>query len=336
MAPTTMHFGFDESGTFTFPHDGFDSSIVAAVACPDSVVAVLEQCVEPLRREANDVELHAWKMSDELLRRTCGLLGSVDICWRAVYTDTRLMPPAQQDDFRRRQVEKIEAGIAASMALGNDPVLAAQALQTLNRIRYATRVGVAEYLEFLVLFPRLIGDILAASLLAYQDPCWAPDFAALRFFSDAKLEDKLSKGEKTLENALPPMLANNDAFTLPVPAHWGREHPFNDRHRDETTGTITVPAILGEGLRFVDSKESVIVQVADVVAHVARRAARDPGDEVAQRCYRLLRRRGSCVATPAPIRIFSDRLGPVGDRGGTSTSAREAQAGRRGADGNTG
>src|SRR4051794_249862 len=108
MDPVPMHYGFDESGAFAFTDERFDSSAVAAVACPDSVIAPLEQCVTDLRLEASSGELHAWTMSDALLARTCGVLGAFDISWRAIYTDNRLMPRAQQDDFRRRQVEKIE------------------------------------------------------------------------------------------------------------------------------------------------------------------------------------------------------------------------------------
>jgi Protein of unknown function (DUF3800) len=308
-----MHYGFDESGTFAFADDRFDSSAVAAVACPDSIVDQLEQCVEVLRREASTDELHASTMPDDLLSRTCGLLGGFDICWRAVYTDNRLMPQTQQDDFRRRQVKKIENAIATSTTLADDLERQAEALQMLKRVCHATRVSGAEYLEFLVLFPRLVGDILDASLLAFQDARWASDFERLRFTSDAKLRGKLSMGEKTLAQALPRILANNNEFTLPVPSHWGPRHPFIASHRDGSLETITVSAALREGLRFVDSKESLLVQVADVVVHVAKRATDDPTDKMAQRCYRLLRRRGSCVATPAPVRIFSDRLGSDGN-----------------------
>jgi hypothetical protein len=319
MAAIVMHYGFDESGTFNFRNDGFDSSLVAAVACPDSILGPLEQCVKALRQEAGADELHAHVMATEskdLLLRTCGTLASFDICWRAVYTDTRVMPPAQQDHFRGRQVEAIEGGIAASVTLTQ--VQSAEAQQTLKRVRHATRVRVAEYLEFLVLFPRVVGDIIAASITAFQDESWAADFADLRFTSDAKLTGKLSMGEKTLNQALPRFLANDDRFTLPIPARWGPNHPFTANHSDPELGGITVPAVLGDGIDFVDSKSSVIVQVADVIAFVARSATDRPGDEVAQRCYRMLRRRGSCIdalETLSPVRIFSDRLGPDADPG---------------------
>jgi len=310
-----MHYGFDESGTFNFRNDRFDSSLVAAVACPDSILGSLEQCVEALRQEAGADELHAHVMatkSKDLLLRTCGTLASFDICWRAVYTDSRVMSPAQQDHFRRRQVEAIEKGIAASVTLTQDPAQNAEAQQTLKRVRHATRVCVAEYLEFLILFPRVVGDIIAASITAFQDERWAADFAHLRFTSDAKLAGKLSMGEKTLNQALPRFLANDDRFTLPIAARWGPNHPFKTNHTDPTLGVITVPAVLGDGNDFVDSKSSAIVQVADIVAFVARNATDRPDDEFAQRCYRMLRRRGSCIdalETLYPVRVFSDRLG---------------------------
>jgi hypothetical protein len=315
MTPIRMHYGFDESGSFAFAHDGFDSVAIAAVACPDSVVPSLEQCVTDLLRGTSDDELHASGMDDATLARTCGLIGAFDVSWRAIYTDTRLMPRAQQDAFRRRQVETMDKAIEASSILKEDPKSKAEAVQTLNRIRLATRVCDADYLEFLVLFPRLIGDIIDASLLTFRCTRWAADLGDLKFFSDAKLKGKLSMGEKTLAKALPRIIANNDKFTLPVPAEWRDDHDFNVSHRDPETGSITVPALLGDGLNFVDSKSSLVVQVADVIAYVAKRATDDHADEVAQRCYRLLRRRGSCVATPAPVRIFSDRLGPDGDPG---------------------
>jgi hypothetical protein len=39
----------------------------------------------------------------------------------------------------------------------------------------------------------------------------------------------------------------------------------------------------------VDSKSSLVVQVADVIAGVAKRTAGDPADDVARRWYRLQR-----------------------------------------------
>lgn len=314
-----MHYGFDESGSFNFGGNRFDSSLVAAVACPDSVLGSLTHCLDALRQEVRTEELHAHELardSKDVLLRTCGTLASFDICWRAVYTDTRVMPPTQQEQFRSRQVEAIEKSIATSTTLTQDPFRRAEAQQTLNRVRYASRVSIAEYLEFLVLFPRAVGDILAASLLAFQDTRWAHDLAVLRFTADAKLAGKLSMGEKTLNKVLPGFLANDDRFTLPIPARWGPDHPFEANHRDPVSGVITVPALLGAGIDFVDSKSSVIVQVADIVAFVVRDATDHPNDEFAQRCYRMLRRRGSRIdtlETLLPMRIFSDRLGPEAD-----------------------
>jgi hypothetical protein len=51
-----------------------------------------------------------------------------------------------------------------------------------------------------------------------------------------------------------------------------------------------------------------LVQAADVIAHVTRRATRDPADADAQAAYKLLRRRGFAT-TLFPVRIFSDREG---------------------------
>jgi hypothetical protein len=306
-----MRYAFDESGTFVFPTSGFDSCAVGAVACPDSALPFLETEFARLRTEHGLVEIHAAEMTPAALHAVCALLGASDVLWAAVYTDSRLLPVAQQEDFRRRQVDKADEGISKSQTLVDDEERMADALRTRNRMRLSTRVGIAEYLEFLMLFPRAIGDILAGSLGAFRGARWDAEFSQLRFESDRKLKTKLSMGEKTLNAALPRFLANNDQFVLDIPAEWGNAHSFIATHRDPTTATITVPRILGAGIEFVDSTSSSPVQAADVVAHVARRATGDPTDVVAQDAYRLLRRRGfSTMRTP--VRIFSDRLGPSG------------------------
>jgi hypothetical protein len=307
-----MRFAFDESGTFQFPRSGFDSCSIGAVACPDSSLDHIGRELRRLRRLSELDEIHAKELPGKILHEVCGILGASDILWAAVYTDSRVFPLAQQADFRRRQVEKADEGIAASVSLAGDPERTRIALQTRNRIFHDTRVTAQEYLEFLVLFPRALGDILVGALRAYRDLSWTTDFAHLHFESDRKLTSKLSMGEKTLTAALPVFLANNDQFTLPIPAEWPPDHAFLREHYDATRQSVTVPRVLGDGIDFVDSKTSTLVQVADVVAHVTRRAAGDPSDSRAQDAYRLLRRRGYSTAA-TPIRIFSDRLGPTAD-----------------------
>jgi hypothetical protein len=294
-----------------FPPSGFDSCAIGAVACPDSALPFLEGEFARLCALHRLVEIRAADMTPTSLRDVCVVLGASDVLWAAVYTDSRLLPVAQQEDFRRRQVKKADDGISKSQTLADDDELMADALRTRNRIRLSTRVGIAEYLEFLILFPRAIGDILAASLRAFRSARWEADFSQLRFESDRKLKTKLSMGEKTLAAALPRFLANNDQFILDIPGEWNHAHAFIAAHRDPTTTKISVPRILGAGIEFVDSASSVPVQVADVVAHVVRRATSNPTDLVAQDAYQLLRRRGFST-TRTPVRIFSDRKGPSG------------------------
>jgi hypothetical protein len=68
-------------------------------------------------------------------------------------------------------------------------------------------------------------------------------------------------------------------------------------------------------VRFPDSSDSDLVQLADVVAHLLRRAALDPHDALAQRCWELLRRRGF-VRDGVRLQLFHDRQGPVVDSAG--------------------
>jgi hypothetical protein len=307
-----MRFAFDESGTFVFPESGFDSCSIGAVACPDSALAHLEYEFGRLRHENALDEIHAKELHADALREVCAIIGASDLLWAAVYTDSRIFPIDQQFDFRRRQVEKADEGIAASVTLADEPTLMSEAQRTRNRITHPTRVTPQEYLEFLALFPRALGDILSGSLRAFHDSRWEADFARIGFESDRKLTSKLSMGEKTLAAALPRFLANNDQFVLDVPAHWGPDHAFWQQHYDPVREAITVPRVLGDGINFVDSETSTPIQAADVIAHVIRRAASDPCDREAQHDYRLVRRRGYSTNL-TPIRIFRDRLGPEAD-----------------------
>lgn len=171
-----MRYAFDESGTFVFPAAGFDSCALGAVACPDSALPFLDTEFARVRAEHNLAEIHGVEMTPTALHAVCALVGASDILWAAVYTDSRLLPLPQQEDFRRRQVQKADEGISNSKILADDDERMAEAVRTRNRIRLSTRVGIAEYLEFLILFPRAVGDILAGSLRAFCSVRWDATF----------------------------------------------------------------------------------------------------------------------------------------------------------------
>lgn len=306
-----MQFGFDESGDFNFDSLGFDSACVAGVVGPGSVLAPLGKTLRGLAAGWGLEEIHAKQLDDGQLVEVCGVIGAGDVTWVAVYTDSRIFPTSQQLAWRTRQQTEAEAGIARAKTFRNDKQRQQQVYTMRGRMQHETRVGTPDYLEYMVLFPRVIGDAIQAAVSVFRDARWAPEFHKLIFESDAKLPQKTSAAEKTLDVALRYIMVGDRRFVLDVPAEWGPSHPFFASHASPTGG-VSVPAVLGEGIRFVDSKTSAAVQLADVVASVVRRAVGNPQDALAQRCLGLMWRRRFANDGDG-LRLFFDRQGPAPD-----------------------
>jgi hypothetical protein len=302
-----MRLGFDESGSFDFSSRGLEAAAVVGAICPDSLVPSLARQFDALRSAWQLEELHAARMTPDQLVEICALIGASETIWFAAYTDNRLFPLSQQLDWRQRQQARAEVAIARSTTLSDDPTREQTVATMRGRLEHSTRVSTAEYLEFIVLFPTVVGRSIQAAITRYQSLAYANDFAAFRFEFDGKLRGKMSAGEKTMATALRYILVGDERFALDLPL-WPDDHPCFVNHAISGPRSIAAHEVLRD-LRFPDSADSELVQMADVIAHVVRRAASNPADTVAQRCWKLLRRR-AFVHDGRPLHVFSDRQGP--------------------------
>lgn len=305
-----MRLGFDESGDFDFSQPGLSSAAVAGVVCPDSLLRTVATQLGALRSTWGLAELHASELVPQRLVEVCALIGGSETTWAASYTDSRLFPVSQQLDWRDRQQAKAEAAIVRSETLPDDDERR-QTVETMRgRLEHTTRLSTVEYLEFMVLFPTVVGTGIQAAISVYRDLVYAKDFSDFVLEFDSKLPGKRSSGEKTMATALRYILVGDERFALEIPA-WPDDHPCFVNHPGGGPRSIAAREVLRD-LRFPDSSESDLVQLADVVAHVVRRAATNPADAIAQRCWALIRRRGFARGA-TPLHIFSDQEGPQVD-----------------------
>jgi hypothetical protein len=303
-----MRLGFDESGDFSFDKPGLSAGVVAGVVCPDSLEYVVAAQMDMWRSTWGMRELHAAKMMPSQLVDVCAWIGASPLTWVATYTDSRLFPFAQQLDWRARQQAKAEAAIAASRTLPNDDVRRSTVATMRGRLEHDSRVTTSEYLEFLILYPAVVGKAVQAAIAVYQDEAYAADFYGFVLEFDGKLRGKRSRAEKTMVTALRYILVGDDRFALDLPP-WPDDHPCFVNHPGGTPRSIAVTEVLRD-LQFPDSSDSNLVQLADVIANLLRRAGVDPRDALAQRCWTLLRRRGF-VRDDVRLHLFRDRKGPV-------------------------
>ena len=84
-----VHLYFDESGDFAFPADGFDAYVQAALICPDSYLAELEECVTQMKDELGVAEVHAAELRAGRLVDICRFIGASPFSLVGQATDTQ-------------------------------------------------------------------------------------------------------------------------------------------------------------------------------------------------------------------------------------------------------
>jgi hypothetical protein len=290
-----MHFFFDESGDFDLAGPASAPSVVAAIIVPDSMLAAVSEWVEQKQLDWGMPELHATNMSVAQIAEVCEFFVATNLCGCAVITDGRLVPPAEFRDYRIRQAARTASDYSHSnvAATGNT-----KAAELSNRLIKATglasALGDREFAEFAMLMPKQIFDALQASLLVYREPPWRSDFRELHWIFDGKhaadRTPKLSRGERRLSEMLMMIIGGDRRFVLRIPDEIGPDptHPYFASHRAED-GEVGVRALFRNGLLFESSADFAGLQLADIVAHLLRRAAMEPADRSIQAAYTRLR-----------------------------------------------
>jgi hypothetical protein len=292
---------FDESGDFSFPRVRFDCYTQAAVVCPDSYLAELSRYVQGRQGRWSVDELHASELSVGKRLSVCRFIAGSPMELIVQATDTTLLDADMILNWRRRQAATLQKNLATYREQGGQASDAEEVLNALTkRSSLPTRISDVEFVQAILLVD-LTFAALQKSVIWFTGDLWREDFRSYHFIYDGKLPGKLGAGEKLLREIIVPVLGSNDRFRLDIADVWKHQqppHPFIARfereggwsvdRRYEGAG-IDVNLIFEHGLTFEQSNASPGVQIADVVAYVARQAVLEPTDPQAQLAYDLIR-----------------------------------------------
>jgi hypothetical protein len=292
-----VHFFFDESGDFDLGGPASKPSVIAAVVVPDSLLGCVSEWTERKQVVWAMPELQGTKMSSAQLGEVCEFFATTNLCGCAVLTDGRLVPPDEFRDYRIRQAARTASDYSRSEAAARgDATTAELSNRLIKAAGLASALNDPEFAEFAMLMPRQIFDALQASLLVYRDPSWRSDFEELHWVFDGKhaadRRPKLSSGERRLSEMLMMIVGGDRRFVLRIPDEIGPDptHPYFARHhREGEPLEVGVRALFRNGLRFESSAAFAGLQLADVVAHLLRRAAMEPANRTIQAAFNRLR-----------------------------------------------
>lgn len=298
-----MHCFFDESGDFGFPLHRFDCYTQAAVICPDSYLSELQEFVSDRQARWEVSELHAAELNPGRRLRLCRFIAQSSLQLVVQATDTQLSNRAALARWRRQQSKILLNNLKWYRAQGGSAEsIESWMIASAKKVNLPTRISDSEFLQA-TLMVDLIFSTLQKSVLYYLGPEWREDFERFAFIADAKLPGKLGAGEKFLSAALVPFLGSNARFRLEMVDLWKDNdppHPFianferpggwsGARRAHVSEDVIDITAIFEEGLRFEQSHQHPGLQMADLVAYVARSAVLRPSDQQAQLAYDLIR-----------------------------------------------
>jgi hypothetical protein len=316
-----MHVFFDESGDFAFPENAFDAYAQAAVICPSASLPGMDRLVHERVSELGVDELHAHNLTSDQMLEICQLLGRSDCQLLASITDTALVTRADIERHRLDQAAATQRNLASYRARGGSVTEIEQWMsRQVKRAGLSSQITHGDFVQAQFMLG-LIADALQKALLWFQDDHWASDLTEFHFMLDGKLPTKLASGEKYLSESIVPTLGTRPV-SLEIPEHWkerDRVHPFiatfeRDRgliRGQEYEDVIDLKAIFEHGLRFEDSRQHPGLQLADVTAHVVRRALLEPGNAAIQGAYdqlrpKLVMKNGRCLQ----INRFRDSVEP--------------------------
>jgi Protein of unknown function (DUF3800) len=310
-----VYFYFDESGDYAFPDDRFDCYVLAALICPDSVLAGLKVFVDGRKADWGVEELHATELQPEQLVEVARFIGGGDCQLLAHVTDTVLVSKDQIAQFRLDQAAGLRRNLdwyrrESTKAIGA-PVAEIEdwMLRHIKRAGLNSQISHGEFVQAHYLI-ELIADALQKSLYAFFEDPWREDFHEFHFIIDAKLRSKMAAGEKYLNDSILPVLGSRRHESLGHVNTWNEEpvHPFVkkfsvERGRiagEDVEGAIDLKLIFEHGLRFASSRSDSGLQLADAVAYIVRRAVLDLDNRPIQRAYDALRHKlrnenGQCL-----------------------------------------
>lgn len=284
-----MKIFIDESGDFN-TEDVNGVSVITAVVVPENKNYKLERFFAKLNervsfneKDANG-EIKGYKLEPENLEFVFQFL-SKNRDFRIVLNifDHKMTSKSDIEEHRKGQAEKFQKGKEFYSA---GPVKAKPVLDFLDeKKRWAERSDLISDVLYvqLALQVQVIEESLRKMVLHYHDESYRRlCFEEFSFIIDRK-NKRIKKPEKYISELIYGFLENQRSKRAPyaVIDSLGKSgHPFTkfDRDVDGQIGT-DLKKLLGDGLRFEDSKAHLGIQLADIIASGVRRIALGKADK---------------------------------------------------------
>lgn len=299
-----MFFYFDESGDYAFGDESFDCYVQAALICPDTARASVDQFVDSRCRAWGVDELHATELMPAQRLEIARFIEQSDCHLLAHLTDTALNTKSQLEEFRLAQAATLKRNLdryrRESVKARGAPVKEIEDWydRALKRAGLSSRISHGEFIQASF----LIGLILEAfkkSLIVFHEDRWRESFHDFHFLLDGKLPGKMAAGEKFLNDSLVPSHGSMRGQSIDTIDTWREEpvHPFVEKFSaekgrirgEDVDDAIDLKRVFEHGLQFVPSDQESGLQLVDVAAHTVRRAVMEPADETAQAAYDAIR-----------------------------------------------
>lgn len=296
-----MHFGSDESGDFNMSQSWDKScSVWVTVVCPDRQLDRVRAWVADRCDEWNVAELHALKsrktrgLSPQQRHTVCAFVGTGDLLWEATVVDSLMLSATDVVARQDKQLARFQQDWKDSKRCkSTDPEDVAYGELVEELLNPSGGVKTAPFVQYAAVAPQYVRETVQSTIRVFEDPKWRGEFQALRMVFDRKNEPerKESPGEILFFNAVMPILAGPRVTLDLPPTFQDPSHPRRAARKPISRDGIDIHSLLAGGVRFVDSAEDALVQLADVLAYVLRRALTRLQDADAQRSWAVARPR---------------------------------------------
>jgi len=284
-----MRIRIDEAGDFSYKDETrLWISIVAGVVIPDKRLSALEAFVTERKARWGMSELKAVDMDDSQLMEVAEFIIAEDLTVAAIATDSRIFSADSQEQWREKQVAVFRAAADRSRRAVEDKETAERVQRLRRRMHQERHIKQPNYLQYGILTPWLLSQLISASLLVYsgmapEDDSWVMDIAM-----DARHGADPGKPGELLRDSIEAIFAGDDRTALRMPGGWPPDHPFRVKNTDPEVDVISGRQVLAQGINPRSSHNDPGLQLADFVAHLVLTLLRDPDDELALRAWTAL------------------------------------------------
>lgn len=310
-----VYIRIDESGDFSYRDDGLlRVSVIVGVVIPDRSWPAVDRFVDEHKRVwGMPDELKAGGMTDEQLLALAAFIVAENLTVSAIATDSEVFTVAAQKEWRRLLTENFRAAADRSARAIEDEQVAARVRRTSVRMHQQRHVSSAGFLQYQVLMPWLLNQLMSAALFRYRSLPADKDAWVFDIVTDAHEGADPGKSGDLLRDTIEATLAGHPSFSLFVPPEWPPTHPFIVRNTDPEENVISIRQTLAKGINSSHSHEDPGLQLADYVAHVLYTLLRVPAEPGASAAWSALYPAITPTPDGWPIKVWAWAEGKLDD-----------------------